>query len=130
MKVRFGVQASACPGGTDIPVCPLKSEIMKSEIPSSQHPATNTWKVMEQAFRVHAFLTFYHGSFSVELDAVQRFAKALVASVAPIRDPAAVIAWYRGRKRGRPPGRYVPHARGRTAELTTKTQSHGEEDPC
>ena len=96
---------------------------------------------MQAAFRVHAFLTFYHGSFSVELDAVERFAKALVASVAPIRDPAAVIAWYRGRKRGRPRGRHDPHARGRfgvhgstdipvcAPDPQSPLPSHGEEDP-
>jgi hypothetical protein len=39
LRRRFGVHASACSGGTDIPVCPPTSEIQKSEISPTTIPA-------------------------------------------------------------------------------------------
>ena len=56
---------------------------------------------MEADFRLHAFYVFYRQTYAAEKSNDDRFGKALVASIAPIKDRAAMLAWHRspGRKK-------------------------------
>jgi len=47
----------------------------------------------ESEFRYWAFQTYYHKAFALELDLDIRFAKAIIASAQPVRNPAIRAAW-------------------------------------
>ena len=53
-----------------------------------------TWTDKESAFRVWAFRLYYLRLFRSEIDLDLRFAKALLASAAPIRDRQGVLDWF------------------------------------
>jgi len=53
-----------------------------------------SWKQIEEAFRVWSFGIYYRRTFAAEQDPFMRFAKALMASTRPIRDRQAVMRWY------------------------------------
>lgn len=59
------------------------------------------WSRIEADFRLWSFYEYYRGPYGNMKDSGMRFALALVASVAPIKDPHAVIQWHRLRKRNR-----------------------------
>ena len=52
---------------------------------------------IEDDFRLWSFHVYYNKSFADELDLTVRFAKALMASVQPIRDRSLVEEWGRNR---------------------------------
>ncbi len=56
---------------------------------------------IESKFRVWSFGIYYHRSFASEPDLTLRFAKALLASLRPIRDRKPLIEWHRQRCRRR-----------------------------
>ncbi len=59
------------------------------------------WAEIESKFRVWSFGIYYHRMFACEPDPTLRFAKALLASLRPIRDRKPLIDWYRQRRRRR-----------------------------
>ena len=54
---------------------------------------------VEDQLRLRAFRVFYDKAFADEPDMTVRFAKAVIASAGPIRDPRAVLDWYRNHHR-------------------------------
>ena len=61
----------------------------------------NQWAEIESKFRVWSFGIYYHRMFAGESDLTLRFAKALLASLQPIRDRKLLIEWYHRRRRRR-----------------------------
>jgi len=57
---------------------------------------------IEADFRLHAFYVLYAKTYADEKSNTVRFARALVGSMDPIKDWAAVLAWHeaRGKKKG------------------------------
>jgi hypothetical protein len=62
---------------------------------------TPEWDKIEADFREWAFYEYYDGPFKEVHHPLVRFARALVASIAPIKDRQAVMEWHRLQKRGR-----------------------------
>lgn len=54
-------------------------------------------KEIESRFRVWSFHQYYARVYATEKDNAMRFAKALLASIRPIRDTAGLLEWERGR---------------------------------
>ena len=56
---------------------------------------------VEDKLRLRAFHVFYDKAFADEPDLTVRFAKAIIASAAPVRNREAVHQWYRNHRRHR-----------------------------
>ena len=54
-------------------------------------PTAEQMDEIEAQFRVYAFNVYYHKSFCEERDHTLRFIKALLASVAPVRDRRPMV---------------------------------------
>lgn len=54
-------------------------------------------KEIEASFRLWSFHQYYYRVYATEKDNVMRFAKALLASIRPIRDKAGLLEWARVR---------------------------------
>ena len=57
------------------------------------------WEKIEEKFRVWSFGIYYRRTFAGESDPTLRFAKALLASLQPIRDRRPILEWHRTRRR-------------------------------
>lgn len=60
-----------------------------------------SWSQIEADFREWAFYQYYRGPFASVESNTERFARSLLASLAPIKDRQAVIEWHRIKKRRR-----------------------------
>ncbi len=89
---------------------------------SDRPTAATTPAMIESDLRLFAFQVHYARTFADEKDAVKRFARSLLASMAPIRNPAAVVAWH-ARWSGR--GRSAPRVRMEEGPDVTADQWEG-----
>lgn len=59
------------------------------------------WETIEGKFRLWSFRIYYERTYAAETDPHVRFAKAILASAAPIQDRRLVLDWYAKRRRKR-----------------------------
>lgn len=57
------------------------------------------WETIETSFRLWSFRIYYRRTYATEPDPHVRFAKAILASAAPIQDRKLVLDWYAKRRR-------------------------------
>jgi hypothetical protein len=59
----------------------------------------NLWRHIVSEWRLWSFHVYYERCFHGEKDKTLRFAKALCASLRPVRDRAGVMEWWKNRDR-------------------------------